>query len=104
VRLDVDRHGNVTTRLFVEKSETLDMLRKDAPNLERALQDAGLKTSDNGLQFSLRDQSGQGRPDQEAQGRSVQLMIADEELPPAESAGRSYGRLLNGASGLDIRV
>ena len=44
VRLDVDKQGNVTSHLVVERSATLDMLRRDAPQLERALQDAGLKT------------------------------------------------------------
>ena len=57
VRLDVDRDGNVTSRLTVERADTYDLLRRDAAGLERALQDAGLKTADNGLQFSLRDQS-----------------------------------------------
>ncbi|MBN9001036.1 MAG: flagellar hook-length control protein FliK, partial [Rhizobiales bacterium] len=33
VRLDVDRHGNVTSHLTVEKPETLAMLRQDAPQL-----------------------------------------------------------------------
>ena len=56
VRLDVDRDGNVTTKLIVDRAETLDLLKRDASNIERTLQDAGLKTSDNTLQFSLRDQ------------------------------------------------
>src|SRR5262249_50020535 len=56
VRLDVDHDGNVTSRLTVDRAETLELLRRDASGLERALQDAGLKTSDNGLQFALRDQ------------------------------------------------
>ena len=59
VRLDVDRDGNVTSRMIADRADTLDLLRRDASGLERALQDAGLKTSDNGLQFSLRDQSAQ---------------------------------------------
>ena len=37
------------------------MLQQDAPQLQRALQDAGLKTGDSGLQFSLRDQSSSGQ-------------------------------------------
>ena len=57
VRLDVDRDGHVTSRLIADRSDTLDLLRRDASGLERALQDAGLKTADNGLQFSLRDQT-----------------------------------------------
>ena len=54
VRLDVDNNGRVTSRLIVERAETLDLLRRDAPQLERALQQAGLKT-DGGIDFSLRD-------------------------------------------------
>ena len=56
VRLDVDHGGKVTSRLMVDRAETLDLLRRDAPQLERALQHAGLNT-EGGLQFSLRDQS-----------------------------------------------
>ena len=37
------------------------MLRQDAPQLQRALDDAGLKTGNGGLQFSLRDQSSSGQ-------------------------------------------
>jgi flagellar hook-length control protein FliK len=104
VRLDVDRQGQVTSHLIVEKSATLDLLRRDAPQLERALQDAGLKTSDNGLQFSLRDQGQQtGRNDDNGTGRQ-RLMIAEEETVVAETAGRSYGRMLGQRGGIDIRV
>jgi len=56
VRIDVDRNGQVTSHLTVEKPETLSMLRQDAPQLQRALDDAGFKTDGGGLQFSLRDQ------------------------------------------------
>ena len=43
VRIDVDRNGQVTSHLTVEKPETLSMLRQDAPQLQRALDDAGLE-------------------------------------------------------------
>lgn len=103
VRLDVDRDGQVTSHLRVERPETLDLLRRDAPALERALQQAGLKTSDNGLQFSLRDHSfsqhNQGR-DTPAMAR---IMVPDETLVPAETQ-RHYGRLAGLGSGVDIRV
>ena len=61
VRIDVDRSGQVTSHLTVEKPETLSMLQQDAPQLQRALDDAGLKTGNGGLQFSLRDQSSSGQ-------------------------------------------
>src|SRR5207249_10939151 len=60
VRIDVDRSGQVTSHLTVEKPETLSMLRQDATQLQRALNDAGLSTGGGGLQFSLRDQSQSG--------------------------------------------
>ena len=61
VRIDVDRNGQVTSHLTVEKPETLSMLQQDAPQLQQALNDAGLKTGSGGLQFSLRDQSQSGQ-------------------------------------------
>ncbi len=57
VRLDVSRKGQVMTHLVVERAETLDLLQRDAKQLERALQDAGLNTSEDGMKFSLKDQN-----------------------------------------------
>ena len=105
VRLDVDKQGQVTSHLIVEKSSTLDLLRRDASQLERALQDAGLKTSDNGLQFSLRDQQQQNGRNDDNSGRNAQrLVVTDEDTIPAETAGRSYGRMIGQRGGIDIRV
>ncbi len=105
VRLDVDREGRVTSHLTVEKPETLAMLRQDAPHLQRALQDAGLKTGDGGLQFSLRDQSSQSQSGRDDTGRNAQrLIVTEDDIVPAATAGRSYGRMLGSSGGLDIRV
>ncbi|MBI4276165.1 MAG: flagellar hook-length control protein FliK [Rhizobiales bacterium] len=102
VRLDVDRGGNVTSRLLVERAETLDLLRRDATQLERALQDAGLKTSDNGLQFSLRDQAYSQRDDA-SDGRGARIIVADEDAP-IETATRGYRNFGGLGGGVDIRV
>jgi flagellar hook-length control protein FliK len=105
VRIDVDRNGQVTSHLTVEKPETLSMLRQDAPQLQRALDDAGFKTGDGGLQFSLRDQSSSGQNNGNQTGRNPQrLVITNEEAIPPAIAGRSYGRMLGSSSGVDIRV
>lgn len=105
VRLDVDKHGNVTSHLTVERPATLDMLRRDAPQLQQALEDAGLKTGDSGLQFSLRDQSSSGRDSDNGSGRNSQrVVITEEDTVPAQVAGRTYGRMLGASSGVDIRI
>ena len=101
VRLDVDRGGNVTSRLTVERAETLDLLRRDAPQLERALQQAGLNT-EGGLQFSLRDQSFANR--EQTQQNPPTLIVPDDEPAAAEAARRGYGRLIGLGGGVDIRV
>ncbi|MBZ0217250.1 MAG: flagellar hook-length control protein FliK [Fimbriimonadaceae bacterium] len=55
VRLKIDDHGIVSTRLMVERPETLELLQRDARALERALSDSGLKTEDGGVRMSLKD-------------------------------------------------
>jgi flagellar hook-length control protein FliK len=105
VRIDVDRNGQVTSHLTVEKPETLSMLRQDAPQLQRQLDEAGFKTGNGGLQFSLRDQSSSGQDNGNETGRNAQrLVISDEDTIPAAVAGRTYGRMLGSSSGVDIRV
>ena len=104
VRLDVDRDGHVTSRLVVDRPETLDALRRDAPDLQRALQQAGLKTSDNGLQFSLRDQSfAGGHQAFQQQQTTTSTFISDSDLGPVDGLQAAYGRVLR-AGGLDISV
>lgn len=107
VRLDVDRHGNVTSHLTVEKPETLAMLRQDAPQLQRSLEDAGLKTGQNGLQFSLRDQSSDqqnsnnGQTERQPQQR---LVISETTAAPLVAANITYPYAAGASRGLDIRV
>jgi len=80
-------------------------LRRDAPQLERALQHAGLNT-EGGLQFSLRDQNFTGRdPSPQPGSTSVShLIIPDDEQAASEAARRGYGRLIGLGGGVDIRV
>lgn len=75
VRLKIGDDGIARAHLIVERSETLDLFLRDQRSLERQLEQAGVKTDGNSLQFSLeggdqqsrfaqsdRDGSGDGRP------------------------------------------
>jgi flagellar hook-length control protein FliK len=110
VRLDVDREGKVTSRLIVDRPETLDLLRRDAPALERSLQLAGLKTADDALQFSLRDQSQGGFGSQNpysnngAPASAARVIIPDRELSPVDAPAVGYSRVRPSSTGIDIRV
>lgn len=103
VKLNVDRNGNVSTHLTADRADTLDLLKRDQASLERALQDSGLKTSDNALQFSLRQQQDFGRDDAPSQN-TTQLNVPDDDPAPLEALRQGYGRLLGLGGGLDIRV
>ena len=103
VRLDVDHEGNVKSRLVIERADTYDLLRRDQSTLERALQQAGLKTSDNALEFSLRDQGFAQQRDADDQPRGTRAMIHEAEVAPSEAAN-GYARLLSARGGIDIRV
>ena len=107
VRLDVDGSGQVRTHVTVDRADTLQLLQSQQPQLERALEQAGLKTADNGLQFTLRDQSfagqnggagGQQYPNQPA----APVVFPDIDAVPIDTA-QIYARLRLG-KGLDISV
>ncbi len=59
VRLTLDDTGKAHAALVVDKPHALDMLQKDSAGLERALKDAGINLSNNGLNFSLKGQERQ---------------------------------------------
>ncbi|MGI9383288.1 MAG: flagellar hook-length control protein FliK [Methyloligellaceae bacterium] len=105
VRLDVARDGQVTTHLVVERSETLDLLQRDARSLERALQDAGLNTSEDGMKFSLKDQGlaqgdGQDVDDNPAHNPGD---VDDDAAASADEQSQSTGQYI-ATTGLDIRI
>jgi flagellar hook-length control protein FliK len=110
VQLNVDGNGQVTSHVTVDRPETLTLLQSQQPQLERALEQAGLKTADNGLQFSLRDQSfagantggNSGGGTQQSQSPSQQLVIPDADLPSID-ATQAYSRWGLGG-GIDITV
>jgi flagellar hook-length control protein FliK len=111
VRLDVDRDGQVTTHVTADRADTLALLQNQQPQLEQALNQAGLKTADDGLQFSLRDQTlsgqnqsftGQNNGSGSQAGANAQVVIPDADLTPS-AATQIYARAGLG-SGLDIRI
>jgi flagellar hook-length control protein FliK len=104
VRLDIDRSGHVTSRLVVDRPETLDMLQRAAPDLEQALQQAGLKTADSGLQFSLRDQSSGGQNQNPNNPLQPNALALSDDIIAADAVSASYGRMLSLRGGIDIRV
>ena len=100
VRLDVGRDGSISSHVIADRKDTLDLLQRDGATLQRAFEDAGLKTSDQGMQFSLRDHSA-GREQTLPAAETAHLVVEDETaIDPLPI----YNRLASTRGGLDIRV
>ncbi len=104
VRLDMSVEGRAQAHLTVERSETLELMMRDARSLERALADAGLSLNKDSLTFSLKDQGGfDGEGGLTGEGGDAQDATdtpedVDESQP--QHAARGY----ISATGVDISV
>jgi flagellar hook-length control protein FliK len=79
VRLEFSRDNRVSALIAADRQDTLDFLQRDSRALERALQDAGLRLTDNGLSFSLRQE-------QRQHGRDAGAAYAPLTRDPAAGA------------------
>jgi len=81
VKLEIANDGRAKAMIIAERSETLDILQRDVRVLERALQDAGLKTDQNSLSFDLH-----GRKDN-PDTRQANLQNSNDGTDPDTSNG-----------------
>lgn len=107
VNLNVNRHGHAQAVLAVEKPQTLDLLLRDAPTLERALKDAGLELGGN-LSFSLKEDARQNfaHEDQYSpRSRPLELVPTDAAKPHAALSASLVEQLYGSrVARLDITV
>jgi flagellar hook-length control protein FliK len=61
VRIEVSGDGRTLVHVSADRADTLDLLQRDARDLARSLQDAGLRADAGNLQFSLREQAAENR-------------------------------------------
>ncbi|MEI9996584.1 MAG: flagellar hook-length control protein FliK [Rhizomicrobium sp.] len=105
VRLTVDDAGKAQASLTVEKPQTLELLQKDQGHLERALKDAGLDLTQNGLSFSLKGQQQQqsnngGNATPRGRGFAARAVAAVDSA----ASTVSLGHVRASDTRLDIRV
>ncbi|WP_198154777.1 flagellar hook-length control protein FliK, partial [Oceanibaculum pacificum] len=85
VSMEMDQAGRMQAVISADKPETLDWLRRDAQHLERALQDAGVKTDQGSLSFNLRgEQQNNAQPGQHRIAGGFGRGGADGEIDVAE--------------------
>ncbi len=84
IRLEFAGHGAMKAVIGAERPETLELLQRDAPALERSLQEAGLRLDSGGIGFSLRRERGQNGRDDSA-GAHGAAQVSD--TPSSSLAG-----------------
>lgn len=107
VKMEISADGRLTAHMVVESAETLDLLRKDAQALEKALSDAGLDMDDEGMTFSLsKDDQQTASQETEGDGNNASSSLSGQETGSEDdtlSTAPTY-YFSNNASGVDIRV
>lgn len=85
VKLEFGPEGRIHAVFAADRPHTLELLQRDARELARALQDAGLQADSGSLSFNLRDGRGQGfarAHDAPGFGPADPDVDADPVLPP----------------------
>lgn len=105
VRLKLGADGVTRAVVHADRPETLDLLQRDARGLERALQDAGLKTDSNSLSFTLRDHGQGGLQHGDGQASDApQFADSDGDASTREEAPQAPPPSISSNRALDIRV
>lgn len=107
VKMEISADGRLTAHMVVENPETLDLLRKDAQALEKALSDAGLDMDEEGMTFSLSEDNQQtASQETEGGGKNGSSALSGQESGSEDdtvSTASTY-YFSNNTSGVDIRV
>lgn len=100
VKLDFGPDGRVQAVFAAERPQTMELLQRDARDLERALQDAGLRADSGSLSFNLRGQNRDAQDERTTGGHG-------QDGAPVEIAAsqmQAYTAGSGGSGRLDIRI
>jgi len=106
VKMELTHDGRTTAIVTADNRDTLDLLRRDSSDLQKALEEGGLQLSDGDLTFNLRGEEGQMAEDGDggpAKGGEEEE-LADEfvDTEPEIIVAHEGGVLINGR--LDVRA
>jgi flagellar hook-length control protein FliK len=96
IRLEIGSDGAIRGTVIADKPETMELLQRDAKQLERALQDAGLKTGGDSLDFQMRGGGTNERQQQQAGSGNGPLsqdsgdLDGSDEQPATDTTGSEH--------------
>ncbi len=106
VKMELANDGRVLAVITADNKDTLELLRRDAPELQRALNDTGMKLNSGDLSFNLKENDGREAKENESAGKNK---YTDDDPEIAEDALLSESNLfdtngLNPQGRIDIRA
>lgn len=112
VKMDIRHDGQTQVVFNVEQKETLELLRQDIRGLERALNEAGLKTSGSNLEFNLRQDQNFAGNKQQGDGQHTPSGYRNDETGTLDASETSMNNtnikernvMLTVSDGLNIQV
>jgi len=111
VKLDIGQDGRISAMITAEKPETLDLLKNDVRGLDKALQEAGLKSDLDSFNFGLKKQAeGQAEPGRDRQDSHAGKPSEGKDAPEEDldngilANANVYGRNMATNGGVDIRI
>jgi flagellar hook-length control protein FliK len=101
VKLEMAHDGKVKATVIADNAQTLQLMQSDSRGLERALNDAGLRTDANTLEFSLRGDPNTGSANAQTGGTGSGGSTADAEAAALAPETFDYGRAALLRGGVD---
>ncbi len=95
IQLEMAGDGRVTAVVSADNKDTLDLLKQDSRELERAMREAGLQMDSGDLSFNLRENGNQGQGGEETAGSGTGMGPLSneptlEELLEASAQGQPH--------------
>ena len=107
VKMELSQDGKVRALVTAEHKDTLDLLQRDSRGLEKALQDAGLRTDSNNLHFELKsEQNGKEGWAKKGENANAANDNGEEEFNELDAEEQEYERATAAAArgGVDQMV
>lgn len=106
VKLEISHDGRINAVLAADNEKTLQLLQREQGALERALQDAGLKTDSGSLNFSLNSQQNNAREgnDGNSFGGGRGRIGGDVRVDATDMPAQAVMQMALSDRALDIRV
>ena len=106
VKMELTNDGRAMAVVSADNRETLDLLRRDASDLQKALADAGIDLSSSDMEFNLSGQEGQMAENESGSAGSGRggedLSAVDEDVQSEVMMAHEMGVLANGR--IDVRA